>query len=375
MSEMGHDEQDQFREWIRSGLERVAPLERTRTLAEAGARGDFDLWSGLVDLDVFGFSVPEELGGTDLHGAGLRILLEEAGRCLLPAPYLSAAFLAPLTLRRTRGPRSDRLLTQIAKGQLKVGLVVPADASGLPFVATRDGSDWSLTGCSSATIDGDTADSWLVAAVTPTGPAVFVVDSVGGGSRSEVLRSLDLSRPVSRLVLESTPAALLADADVAGPVLEELVDLVRLALAADAVGGASRLLEMTVDYSRTRTQFGRPIGQFQALKHQCADLFVAIEGAHAMVDAAFEELTGESRPSPLAVMLAGTTALDAYALAASTAMQIHGGLAFTWEHDAHLYLKRSTASQHLLGNPDRELARLTDVVLADGFDVVETLLG
>jgi alkylation response protein AidB-like acyl-CoA dehydrogenase len=340
-----------------------------------GRLDDPGLWSNLAALDVFGLAVPEELGGTDVDAAGLRIFLEEAGRCLLPAPYLTTVFIAPMVLRRLRGPDGDGLLAQIAKGQSKVGVTIPTESPAKALTATGQGSRWTVSGCTQSVLDGETADWWLVVAQTESGPAMFVVEAGSDGCVCEPLRSVDHSRPTSRLRLESSPALMLTEATSAAPAISELTDLVRLALAADAVGGAMRLLEMTVEYSRTRTQFGRPIGQFQAIKHQCADLFVAIQGASATVDAAFAQLGSDRRASAVPVMLASIAALDAYAQAASTAMQLHGGLSFTWEHEAHLYLKRVTASQHLLGNPDRELARLTDMVLDDGYDIVQGLLG
>jgi alkylation response protein AidB-like acyl-CoA dehydrogenase len=147
-----------------------------------------------------------------------------------------------------------------------------------------------------------------------------------------------------------------------------------LAIAADAVGGAQRLLDMSVEYAKTRVQFGRPIGSFQAIKHRCADLFVAVQAATAAVEAAFDHLD-QPQPIPVSAVVAAVCAHEANWQAVRTAMQIHGGLALTWEHEVQLYLKRATASQHLLGNPDRELVRLTDLVLADGYDVVQEIIG
>ena len=159
--------------------------------------------------------------------------------------------------------------------------------------------------------------------------------------------------------------------------LTQLQDLTRLALAADAVGGAQHLLDISVDYAKTRIQFSRPIGAFQALKHRCAGLLVAVQAATAAVEAAFEGLDspGLSAPAPVPAAVAAITALETYWQAVRTAVQMHGGLALTWEHEIGLYVKRATASQHLLGNPDQELARLTDLVLAADYDVVQGLIG
>jgi alkylation response protein AidB-like acyl-CoA dehydrogenase len=376
MGALADEDQAVYRAWIRAGLDKIAPLPRTRVLAEAGRRDDPELWQGLADLDVLGLAVPEACGGTDAGGVAQAIFLVEAGRSLLPAPYLSTAFLTPWAIRCADAQSScATLLSQIAQGRARAALAVNKVGSTPWPVATRDGAAWRLTGHLPVVLEGDAADWLVITAEAEDDIAVFLVDAHDSAVGVERLRSVDITRPVAAITLSSTPAQMVAGGDAGASVVAEIQDLVRLALAADAVGGAQALLDMSVEHAKTRVQFARPIGQFQAIKHRCADLFVAVQAAGAAVEAAFGELEQLARPRATTVSVASVCAQEAYWQAVRTAMQIHGGLALTWEHNVHLYLKRATGSQHVLGNPDRELTRLTDAVLADGYNVVQEILG
>jgi alkylation response protein AidB-like acyl-CoA dehydrogenase len=365
----------EFRGWIRDGLTQLAPLTRTRLLAETGRRDDPDLCASLAELGLFGLATPEEYGGGDVGAAGLAILLMEAGGCLLPAPYLSAAVLAPTAIRWAGAEEHFAdLLKGIASGRTRVALAVgPSDSAGLR--ATHDGHTWRLTGAEPAVLEADVADWLFVSAETDTGTGIFVVDRYDAGVGVESLRSVDVTRPVAGVTFTSAAGVALGDLDGAAALRARLQDLIRLAIAADAVGGAQRLLNMSVEYAKTRVQFGRPIGSFQAIKHRCADLFVAVQAATAAVEAAFDQLEQADTATPVTTVVAAVCAQESYWQAVRTAMQIHGGLSLTWEHEVQLYLKRATASQNLLGNPDREMARLTDLVLAEGYDVVDEIIG
>jgi alkylation response protein AidB-like acyl-CoA dehydrogenase len=376
MGALADEDQAVYRAWIRAGLDKIAPLRRTRVLAEAGRRDDPELWRELADLDVLGLAIPEAYGGSDVGGAAQAIFLVEAGRSLLPAPYLSTAFLTPWAIR-CAGAQSScaTLLSQIAQGRARAALAVNKVGSTPRSVATRDGDAWRLTGHLPVVLEGDAADWLVIAAEVEGDPAVFLVDAHDSAVTVERLRSVDVTRPVAAITMSSAPAQMVAGGDAGASVIAEIQDLVRLALAADAVGGAQALLDMSVEHAKTRVQFARPIGQFQAIKHRCADLFVAVQAAGAAVEAAFGELEQLSRPRATTVSVASVCAQETYWQAVRTAMQIHGGLALTWEHNVHLYLKRATGSAHILGNPDRELARLTDAVLADGYNVVQEILG
>ena len=379
MAMLTDDDRNEFRLWVRDGLQRLAPLDRTRRLAESGRRTDPDLVASLAELGMFGFAVPEQYGGADIGASGLAAFLIEAGRCLLPVPYLSSVVLAPAAIRWARSEAQfAELLAAIAQGAARVALAVAPLDDTSPRVA-REGDVWRLTGHDPSVLEADTADWFIVAAHTDDGVGIFVVDRTDAGVEVTHRDSLDLTRPVAAvswrqaLAVPLGPHPVDEGNPVAGPVLAQLQDLTRLAVAADAVGGAQHLLDISVDHAKTRIQFGRPIGSFQAIKHRCADLFVAVQAATAAVEAGFEGLEQARSSVPAAV--AAIAALEAYWQAVRTAMQIHGGVALTWEHEIGLYVKRATASQHLFGNPDEELARLTDLVLAADYDVVAGLIG
>ena len=368
----------EFRMWVRDGLQRLAPLPQTRSLAEGGQRADPDLVKSLAELGIFGFAVAEQYGGADVGPAGLATFLIEAGRCLLPVPYLSSAVLAPAAIRWAQAETQfAELLAGIAEGAVRVALAVGPLDDASPRV-TREGDVWRLTGNEPAVLEADVADWLIVVAHTDSGAGLFVVDRADAGVKVTSLDSLDVTRPVAAVSWSHALAVPLGpegDTVPAEPLLVQLQDLTRLAVAADAVGGAQHLLDISVDYAKTRIQFGSPIGAFQAIKHRCADLFVAVQAATAAVEAAFERLDQLRSTVPVPAAVAAIAALETYWQAVRTAMQVHGGLALTWEHEIQLYLKRATASQLLLGNPDRELAHLTDLVLAADYDVVRGLIG
>lgn len=374
MTAMSHEEQVEFKSWIRQGLDDVASLEVTRDLVDNDHRDDPSLWASLVDMDLLGLAVPERLGGSGVGGTELGFLLEEAGRCLVPAPYLGTAVIAPMAVRWA-GAEDDfsALLADIVVGKARIGLAVADPSGGSLPISLGEREQATLSGNLPAVVDADVATHLLVVGESGGGPALFFVDGQGIGVRVQPARPLDPSRPAFRVVLDNAPAKMVGDLGAATGIVPAVRDLFRLALAADAVGGARRLLEFAVEYAKVRHQFGRPIGEFQSIKHRCADLFVACEAAAAAVEAAIGGLDSEARPRSAAAGVASMYAREAYWLAVRTAMQIHGGLSLTWELDLHRYLKRATASGLLVGNVDRELARLADLVLDDDFDVVADL--
>ncbi|MFL6024161.1 MAG: acyl-CoA dehydrogenase family protein [Marmoricola sp.] len=372
---MRHEEEVEFRSWIRSGLVKVAPLARTRILTETRDGDSADLWADVTGLDVLGLVVSEAWGGGNMSAAGLGVFLEEAGRCLLPVPYFGGTALVPIALRWAGVEEENgQLLGAIANGRTRVGFAIGTPTLVASPVDTATSSGWSLTGVLPSVVDGDLADQLLVVAEFGGKEVLFLVDA-GSGVTVDRLQPLDPSRPVARVTLREAPGRALGDVSDGPSLVARTRDLLRLGLAADSVGGSRRLLEMCVEYATTRVQFGRPIGEFQSIKHRCADLFVGVEAAAASVEAAFTELDDWGRVRPASASVAFIHAQETYWLAARTAMQIHGALSLTREHETHLYVKRATSSAHLLGNPDLELSRLAGVVLEDGYDVVAELIG
>ncbi len=225
------------------------------------------------------------------------------------------------------------------------------DAAGVATLATADGGSWRLDGHKSFVLDGHVADTLVVAARSDAGVGLFLVDGDASGLVRTSLPTLDLTRKQARLTFEATPARLLGADGGAGPVLARVLDVAAAALASEQVGGAQRCLDMTVEHVRSRVQFGRPIGSFQAVQHRCADMLLEVESARsAAMDAALAVERG-SDDLPTAAAMAKAVCSDAYAYVAAETIHLHGGLGFTWDHDAHLYFKRAKSSRLLFGDP------------------------
>jgi alkylation response protein AidB-like acyl-CoA dehydrogenase len=217
-----------------------------------------------------------------------------------------------------------------------------------------------LSGKKSFVIDGAAADLVLVVARSTAGPALFAVDRGAPGLRAEPMTTLDPTRPMAALTFGRTPAVLVGADGQGGRLMSRVLDLACVALAAEQAGGARRCLEMSTGYARTRFQFGRPIGSFQAVKHKCADMLVRVELAEATAREA-ARLTAEAAPeSAVAAATAHVICSQAYMFAATENIQVHGGIGFTWEHPAHLYFRRAKSSELLFGGPAVYHERLLD---------------
>jgi alkylation response protein AidB-like acyl-CoA dehydrogenase len=206
-------------------------------------------------------------------------------------------------------------------------------------------------------IDGNNANLVLVAGRTDKGVSLFAVEGGAAGMTATPLATMDQTRKQARLEFTSTPARLVGEEGAAAPVLSRTLDLAAVALAAEQVGGAQRCLDMAVEYAKTRIQFGRPIGSFQAIKHKCADMLLEVESAKSAAYYAGWAAAEDSEELPVVASLAKSYCSEAYFHAAAENIQIHGGIGFTWEHDAHLYFKRAKSSELMLGDPSyhREL--------------------
>jgi alkylation response protein AidB-like acyl-CoA dehydrogenase len=260
------------------------------------------------------------------------------------------------------------LLPALASGEL-VGAVAVAEGAGpwdrdggATTAARRDGG-WELTGAKTFVPAGDVAELLLVYARTEDGPGWFAVrdspSAPAAGLARTTLDGLDPTRRLARLAFASTPARPLACADPAAA-LDLVRDLAAVALAAEQVGGLERALELTADYAKVRVQFGRPIGSYQAVKHGLADMYSSWEHAFSVVRYAAWAADHNRPELPLAAALAQAYVGPAYFEGAAGTVQYHGGVGYTWEHDAHLYYKRAKASELLLGTPAQHRARLAD---------------
>ncbi|MGI5192908.1 acyl-CoA dehydrogenase family protein [Streptomyces sp. CA-288835] len=359
---------DELRSAVRDFLEAKSPEEAVRKLMESEPRYDPAVWAQLTEqLRLPGLAIPEEYGGDGFGPVELGVVLEEMGRALLCAPYFATVVLAAQALLASGDTDAcARHLPGIAAGTTTATLAV-AENSGswdpalISARAVRDGEGaWKVTGRKSFVIDGTTADLVLVVARTVAGPTLFAVDGTAPGLTAESMETLDATRSMARLTLDAVPATLIGSDGAGGRIMAKVLDFATVALAAEQSGGARRCLETAAEYARTRHQFGRPIGSFQAIKHKCADMLVQVELAEAASREA-ARLAAEGSPDyPVAAGVAHVACSRAYMFTAMENIQVHGGIGFTWEHPAHLYFRRAKSSQLLFGGPVVYHERLLD---------------
>ncbi len=279
------------------------------------------------------------------------------GASLLCAPFFSTVALATNALL-TSGDTSaqEYLLPGIAAGETIATLAFTEDSGrwdpeGVTLAATPSGDGWSLNGHKSFVIDGHVAGLVLVVGRTAAGLSLFGVKGDAEGLTRTPLATMDQTRKQARLEFADTPAWLIGTDGGAEPGLRKTLDLAAVALAAEQVGGAQRCLDSSVEYAKTRIQFGRPIGSFQAIKHKCADMLLEVESAKSAAYYAGWAAAEDSDELPVVASLAKSYCSEAYFHAAAENIQIHGGIGFTWEHPAHLYFKRAKSSELMLGDP------------------------
>ena len=370
------DEQEQFRDATRRFLQDKSPTTEVRRLMETPGGFDEAVWKQLSgELALPGIHLPEQHGGAGFGPVELGIVMEELGRSLLCAPYFGSSVLAATAiLEAATEDWKSELLPALAAGEQLGALAVTEasgrwDSDGIATVARDRGAGFSLTGTKSFVVDGLAANFLIVAARTPdtsgdAGVGLYLVRPDDSGVTRTALETMDATRKLARIDLLEAPALPLGEPGADWPALGRTLDLAAVALANESVGGAQVMLDSSVEYSKIRMQFGRAIGSFQAIKHRCADMLVEVELAKSA--AYYAAQAAESGDPELAALacLAKAAASDAFVSTATSCIQIHGGIGFTWEHDAHLYFKRAAANRHLLGAP-ADLRR----------DVAEHLLG
>jgi alkylation response protein AidB-like acyl-CoA dehydrogenase len=306
-------------------------------------------------MGLAGLVVPEEYGGAGMGYVELLVVMEEMGRALLCSPFLgTAVFAANALLHCAEETARKDLLVDIAAGRTLATLAHAEpggrwDMASVELRAVPKGDGFELTGTKEFVLDGHSADVILVVARTDEGLELFQVAADAPGLTRTALPELDLTRKLARLEFSSTPARRISRGDQSAA-LERVMALTLAALAAEQVGGAQACLDMSVDYAKTRLQFGRPIGSYQAIKHKCADMLVAVEFARSAATKACFAAAEDADDLLEAASLAKAYCSEAYFQAAADTIQIHGGMGFTWEHPAHLYFKRAKASDLLFGD-------------------------
>jgi alkylation response protein AidB-like acyl-CoA dehydrogenase len=351
-------EQEDFRNAVRKFFEEKSSESEVRRLMATKQGYDPAVWRQMAEqLGLQGLAIPEEFGGQGFTAIETMIVLEEAGRVLLCAPYFSTVALATNALLCSDDDDAKRAyLPAIAAGQTIATLALVEesgrwDEEGVTLQATEsDGAYW-LTGEKLYVLDGHVADLILVAARTKQGVNLFAVAGDTPGLTRTRLETMDQTRKQSTLTFDRAPARLIGRDGDGWQVISKTLDLAAAALAAEQVGGAQAVLNMSVEYAKVRNQFGRPIGSFQAIKHKCADLLLAIESAKSAAYYAGWAAARDSDELPVAASLAKACCSDAFFQAAAANIQIHGGIGFTWEHPAHLYFKRAKTDELYLGDP------------------------
>ncbi|MEU6356647.1 acyl-CoA dehydrogenase family protein [Streptomyces sp. NPDC047072] len=356
------EERRQLRSVLRDLFAEACGGEEVREQAESPRGYDPVLWDRLArEIGVQGLAVPEEYGGGGYTYAELAVALEEAGRVLCPVPLLTTVVLAGHTLLAS-GDRHARArwLPGIAAGAITatvVGCAHPGDVT-----AERGPLGWVLRGEADFVPDGEGADLLLVAARAPDGRRLFAVEPDSATTDRFARRVLDPTRRQALVRFRGAPAEPVGEPAEATGTVDAALDAGRVALAAEHVGGSAHALDALLAYVSQRSQFGRPIGSFQAVKHRLADLLVEVEGARSASAYASACLAEGAPELPVAARAAAVFCAGAYRLATAEYVQLHGGIGFTWEHPAHRYLRRARADEALFGTADDHRLRLAGLL-------------
>lgn len=368
MPALSHEDLSALRASLSRLLADRSALPDVRRIMDGREGYDAALWAELAAIGLLGLVIPEEYGGAGAGPVELELIMEDAGAALLCAPFLSSAVLsAELVRRLDDADVAGRILPGLAAGSLIAAAALTGPRGcwtpdGVAAIASGDGESWRLDGEAAFAIHGHVADVLLVAARSADRIDVFEVDPGARGLSRALLPTFDRTLRLASLRFDGAAARRIGKAGRGWQAIEAALDLARVALAGEQAGAGQHVLSFTVDYARTRIQFGRPIGSFQAIKHMAADLFLESESAISAARYAAAQLAAAAPDARAAVELAGFACSDAFVKICADAIQMHGGIAFTWDHPAHLYLRRARADAQLFGAPafhrDRYLREL-----------------
>jgi alkylation response protein AidB-like acyl-CoA dehydrogenase len=358
-------EHEDLRKVMRDLLQTHASHEQVRQSSDSPEGYSAELWTMLNDeMSVSSLAVPEDRGGLGFGLSVLAVVLEEAGRALLPEPLLASAVLgARALLAAPAGAVPDEIVSGVLDGRL-VATVALGEHSDSELTATTDGSSHTVAGRVGRALHGEAAALLVGSAATQTGEqSLYVVDlRPEGASRRTALEVLDLTRRQARIDLDAAPAHLLAGPGELPAVLADLTTLSAVALAAEHVGMMAAMLEMTRTYVGQRHQFGRPLASFQIVKHRLADLLVDLERSRSAARYAAAAWDQDPASAGLAAAVAGATCTDAVIRAALDTVQLHGGVGFTWEHPAHFFVRRALGDEAAFGSARLQRARIADLL-------------
>lgn len=353
-------DQKAFRDSVSTALGREFDREAIHALLDDERGFTDDFWALAAELGWTGLLVPEEHGGLGLGLIDAIVLMEETGKLPLPGPLFSSAVLATIAARRLG---ADHLLEDLAAGRTRGTVAITERSASDPLAgietrAERDGDGWTLHGVKTVVLDGHTADWIIVAATTDDGLGAFLVTD----PLAEAVPSMDPTRKLARLALDGTAATRLGDGDVT-TTLQRVVDDASVGLCAELVGGMERTLDLAVQYSHDREQFGRPIGAFQAIRHMAAEMLQKVELARVGTHYAAWTSDEDADDRVSSVALAKSWAAEAGVSVTGDSIQIHGAVGFTWQADPHLFYKRAKMNDLLLGPQGWQRGRVADELL------------
>ncbi len=369
------EEQEEIRRQANRFLTENCPSTHVREMLEDDRGYSPEIWGKMAENGWMGLTIPEEYDGVGLGFLDLVLILEEMGRVNLPGPFIPTAVLAVEALvAGGTDAQKKQYLPPIAMGEAiwafalaeEAGLF---DAEGVQTTATKDGGDYLLTGTKLFVQDAHNAQHLIVVARTggtgDEGISCFIVDASAPGLKTTLLKTMDGSRKQCAVELENVrvPAANLLGAEGGGAgIVHAVVSKACTALSAEAVGGAQWALDTTVEYAKTRIQFDKPIGSFQAVKHPLADMLLHLESSKSITYYAAWTLDEDHEEKDSSVAMAKAYTSDAFRDATYQGIQLHGGIGFTWEHDMHLYFKRAKNTEFMFGDPTYHRERIATIL-------------
>jgi alkylation response protein AidB-like acyl-CoA dehydrogenase len=360
--------QQTLKNTVRKFLAAECPLVEVRKQMETDTAYDAALWLKMAEQGWMGIVFPEEYGGFGMGMVEMAATLEEMGRALLPGPFFSTVLLAGTVLEAAGNEsQKQKYLGAICRGEAKATLaMLEESASWSPDAVKMKASGMSLTGRKLFVPDAAVADFLVVVARVDGELALCLVPPNASGVHITNLPAMDGTRKLYEVAFDSVAIRredLLAVGDRARAALDRSLDVATVGLVAEMTGGMQRLLDVTVEYAKTRKQFGRAIGEFQAVQHQCADMLLYTESSRSAAYYAAWAIHENIPEARLAVSVAKTYASDAYREVGNRAIQVHGGMGFTWENDAHLYYRRAKASELALGDAAFHRERIAKLVV------------
>jgi alkylation response protein AidB-like acyl-CoA dehydrogenase len=356
------EEQEMLRDAAKRFLADNCDTKFVRRMMADGNAHDPDFWQKLVGLGWPGLMIPEQYGGQAGTFLDMTVIAEEAGKALIPGPFFTAAMLGvPTFVEGGSNAQKNEFLPKMAEGKFIATLAIAEaagrfDAGGIELKATKRGKGYKLSGEKFFVPDAHVADAIVVAARTGRGKGeegitLLCVPANEKGITVTQLKTVDMTRRMCHVKFDNVAASEVIGTEGKGwGTLRRVLDIATAALSAEMVGTAQKALDISVDYAKTRVQFGKPIGSFQAVKHKCVDMMVAVENARSLTYYACWTVDERVAEAATAVPMAKAYASDMAKNVTSEAIQVHGGIGFTWEHDMHLYHRRALAGEANLGN-------------------------